>query len=66
MNTTSSSNRLPDWPKQKLRGHRIPGYRYTSREFMEEEFEQMWSKVWLLLGRESEMPTSVSAFQFKK
>ncbi|MDH3643173.1 MAG: Rieske 2Fe-2S domain-containing protein, partial [Gammaproteobacteria bacterium] len=44
------------WPEQKLRGHRIQGSRYTSREFAEQEFEGMWTKVWLLLGRESEMP----------
>ena len=47
---------IPSWPEQKLRGHRIPGSRYTSREFADKEFEEMWAKVWLLLGRESEMP----------
>ena len=50
------SRELPDWPTQKLRGHRLEGYRYTSREFFAEEFEHMWTKVWLLLGREDEMP----------
>jgi phenylpropionate dioxygenase-like ring-hydroxylating dioxygenase large terminal subunit len=44
------------WPEQELRGHRIPGERYTSREFAEQEWEGMWTKVWLLLGRESELP----------
>ena len=48
-------NSLPDWPKQKLRRNRLEGKRYTSREFAELEFEHMWTKVWLLLGRESEM-----------
>lgn len=47
---------IVSWPEQTLRGHRIPGSRYTSREFAEHEFEQMWTKVWLLLGRESELP----------
>ena len=47
---------IPSWPEQKLRGHKIPGSRYTSRDFAEKEFEEMWTKVWLLLGRESEMP----------
>lgn len=47
---------LPDWPQQNLRGHRLEGYRYTSREFAEQEWENIWTKVWLLLGREDEMP----------
>lgn len=51
-----STTDLPDWPKQALRGHAIEGYRYTSREFMEKEWEHMWTKVWLLMGREDEMP----------
>ena len=54
--TKDHSTPLPDWPKQKIRGHKIEGYRYTSREFMEQEWEHMWTKVWLLLGREEEMP----------
>jgi|TARA_B110000240_G_scaffold189670_1_gene229933 phenylpropionate dioxygenase-like ring-hydroxylating dioxygenase large terminal subunit len=53
MNTAGNS--LPDWPKQELRRNRLEGKRYTSREFAELEFEHMWTKVWLLLGRESEM-----------
>ncbi len=47
---------IESWPEQELRGHRIPGSRYTSREFAEQEWEGMWTKVWLLLGRESEIP----------
>jgi phenylpropionate dioxygenase-like ring-hydroxylating dioxygenase large terminal subunit len=47
---------LPDWPRQPLRGHLLEGYRYTSREFAAREWERMWTKVWLLLGREDEMP----------
>jgi hypothetical protein len=47
---------LPDWPKQTVRGHKLDGYRYTSREFAEQEWENVWTKVWLLLGREDEMP----------
>lgn len=30
--------------------------RYISREFMQLEWERMWSKVWLLGARENEMP----------
>lgn len=46
----------PDWPTQTLRGHRIDGHRYTSSQFAQAEWEGMWTKVWLLLGRESEIP----------
>lgn len=47
---------IESWPEQQTRGHPIPGSRYTSREFFQDEWEHMWTKVWLLLGRESEMP----------
>lgn len=53
------AERIPvvdDWPDQETRGHRIPGNRYTSREFMAREWEGMWTRVWLLLGREAELP----------
>ncbi len=56
MSEAISNHDIRSWPKQELRGHRIPGSRYTSQEFAEQEFEHMWTKVWLLLGRESEMP----------
>lgn len=48
--------RIDSWPEQQLRGHRIPGDRYTSKAFADQEWEGMWTKVWLLLGRESELP----------
>jgi len=51
-----TENRLPDWPAQELRGHQIEGRRYTSKEFFQREWENMWTRVWLLLGRESEIP----------
>ena len=47
---------LDRWPEQETRGHRIPGSRYTAKEFMNQEWEGMWTKVWLLLGREAELP----------
>ena len=56
MNKPAEQQGLPDWPEQKLRGHKIDGFRYTSKEFFDTEFEHMWTKVWLLLGRESEIP----------
>lgn len=56
MSEQQSQQSLPDWPRQVLRGHALEGRRYTSREFFEKEWEGMWTKVWLLLGREQEMP----------
>ena len=43
------SSELPDWPEQELRGHRIEGYRYTSKEIMDLEMEHMWHKIWICL-----------------
>lgn len=50
------SVQLDEWPKQTTRGHTIPGSRYTSPAFFRQEWEGMWTKVWLLLGREAELP----------
>jgi phenylpropionate dioxygenase-like ring-hydroxylating dioxygenase large terminal subunit len=46
----------PPWKLPQIGSHPIPGHRYTSRDFFAREWEQMWTKVWLLLGRESEIP----------
>ena len=35
----------------------IDGFRYNSADFAALEWEQMWTKVWLLLGRISEIPS---------
>ena len=50
------SIQIDDWPSQTTRDHTIPGYRYTSPDFLRQEWEGMWTKVWLLLGREAELP----------
>ena len=47
---------IQSYPEQQTRGSLLEGYRYTSRSFFEQEWEGMWTKVWLLLGRESELP----------
>ena len=47
---------LDAWPEQSIRGHSISGSRYTTREFMEREWDGMWTRVWLLLGRAAELP----------
>ena len=36
----------------------ITGDRYTSREFMEREWEGMWTKVWLVAGRVDQVPNA--------
>lgn len=46
----------PAWDRPSIGEHPIPGYRYTARDFFEREFEHVWAKTWLLLGRESELP----------
>ena len=56
MSDASMKIEIDTWPKQTTHGHRIPGSRYTSREFFHQEWDGMWTRVWLLLGRESELP----------
>ena len=56
MSDVRTLRELDTWPVQVTRGHKIPGSRYTSREFFAQEWEHMWTKVWLLLGRESQLP----------
>ena len=34
----------------------IPKERYTSKEYMELEWERMWTRVWNMAGRESDIP----------
>ena len=46
----------PAWQLPEIGTHPIPGYRYTSRAFFDREFNQVWARTWLLLGRESELP----------
>ena len=43
----------------------IPKERYTSREFARHEWERMWTKVWLLAGRESDAPNPGDYFTFE-
>ena len=47
---------INSYPNQSTRGSKLEGYRYTSKEFFESEWENMWTRVWLLLGRGSELP----------
>ena len=43
----------------------IPKERYTSREFAQLEWERMWTRVWLLAGRESDIPEPGDYFSFE-
>ena len=47
---------INSYPNQSTRDSKLEGYRYTSKEFFESEWKNMWTRVWLLLGRESELP----------
>jgi phenylpropionate dioxygenase-like ring-hydroxylating dioxygenase large terminal subunit len=43
----------------------IPKERYTSAEFARREWEGMWTRVWLLAGRESDAPAAGAYFTFE-
>ena len=43
-------------PDQEFGSGVIDQARYTSTEFMRLEWERVWTKVWLLAGRELDMP----------
>ena len=43
----------------------IPKLRYTSPEFAALEWEKMWTKVWLMAGRESDIPNPGDYFTFE-
>ncbi|HEX5067123.1 MAG TPA: aromatic ring-hydroxylating dioxygenase subunit alpha [Myxococcota bacterium] len=43
----------------------IPKERYTTREYAALEWERMWTRVWLLAGRESDAPEPGDYFTFE-
>ena len=47
---------MPRKPIPNIGLDRIDGQRFFSPEFMRREWERMWTKVWLLALRESELP----------
>ena len=49
----ASENR---WKNPPLVGTPITSERYTSTQFMESEWEKIWTKVWLLVARAPEIP----------
>ena len=40
---------------RNLRGDPIDAERYFSRDFMKQEWDQLWSKIWHIAGRESQL-----------
>lgn len=50
------SEPAPAWAQPDVPAHHIEGSRYTDRGFAAAEWDGMWSRVWLLLGRAREMP----------
>jgi len=43
----------------------IPSSRYTDKAFAEREWERMWTRVWLMAGRESDIPRPGDYFSFE-
>ena len=43
----------------------IPKERYTTAEFARREWEGMWTKVWLMAGRESDIPEPGDYFTYE-
>lgn len=43
------------WANPSVPGHSLAGDRYTSAEFFRAEWDGMWTRVWLLLGRANAM-----------
>lgn len=43
----------------------VPKERYTSADFARREWEGMWTKVWLMAGRESDVPNPGDYFTFE-
>jgi len=52
-------------PDPKLRGDKISGERYFSKEFMQKEWDHMWTKVWQIAGIASEIPEPNNFFVYK-
>jgi len=52
-------------PDPQLEYVPIPKERYTSAEFAAREWEHLWPRVWLLAGRESDVPEPGDYFTFE-
>ncbi len=47
----------PAWAQPDVRPHTVDGARYTDAGFFAAEWDAMWPKVWLLLGRAGDIPS---------
>ena len=52
-------------PEPRLDYAPVPKKRYTSRTFAEAEWRSMWTRVWLLAGRESDLAAPGDYFTFE-
>jgi len=52
-------------PDPQLGSAPIPKRRYTAPEFAQQEWEHMWTRVWLLAGRESDAANTGDYFTFE-
>lgn len=52
-------------PEPELGDEPIPKVRYTSAEFARLEWERLWTRVWLLAGRESDLAAPGAYFTFE-
>ncbi|MCH2171745.1 aromatic ring-hydroxylating dioxygenase subunit alpha [Myxococcota bacterium] len=52
-------------PQPDLEYVPIPKDRYTSRDFARREWDRMWTRVWLMAGRESDIPEPGDYFTFE-
>jgi phenylpropionate dioxygenase-like ring-hydroxylating dioxygenase large terminal subunit len=46
----------PAWDNPKIKGHKLEGNIYTSKEVLQKELDYLWPNVWLLMGRADEIP----------
>ena len=53
--TRMAGSEIPDWPRQRLRGHRLDGQRYTSREYIRPAFYDEERVDSLELGMKSDL-----------
>ena len=45
-------------PEPEVTGKPVSGERYYSHEFMQKEWDHMWTKVWLIAGLEEQIPNA--------
>ena len=52
-------------PRPDLGTEPIPKTRYTSPEYARREWDRMWTRVWLMAGRESDVTEPGDYFSFE-